>query len=56
MAGAVGYTKLLVWQQADELVFAVYQATKAFPRDELFGLTSQLRRAAVSIPTNRVTW
>lgn len=43
---------LHVWQKAHALVLAVYQITKAFPRDELFGLTSQLRRGAVSVPAN----
>lgn len=48
------YRKLTVWQKADELAFRVYQLTKMFPKDEVFGLTSQLRRAALSIPTNIV--
>ena len=43
---------LIVWQKADELAHAVYSKSKAFPREELYGLTSQLRRAAVSIATN----
>ena len=47
-----GYRKLIVWQKADELAFAVYFATKNFPKDEIYGLTSQLRRAAISVPTN----
>ena len=46
------YRDLEVWQQAMDLAVACYQATKAFPRDELFGLTSQIRRAASSIPAN----
>jgi four helix bundle protein len=46
------YTELVVWQKAMDFVEAVYQASKLFPRDELFGLTSQVRRAAVSIPSN----
>ena len=41
-----------VWQRAIELTVAVYALTKAMPRDELFGLTCQIRRAAVSIPSN----
>ena len=46
------FRKLAVWQKAHELVLDVYRATAAFPWDELYGLTSQLRRAAVSIPAN----
>ncbi len=48
------YRKLIVWQKADELAFQVYTVTKSFPHDELFGLTSQMRRAAVSVPANIV--
>ena len=50
----VAYRRLIVWQRADELAFAVYQATRRFPTDELYGVTSQLRRAALSVPTNIV--
>ncbi len=46
------YQDLIVWQKAMELVEEVYRFSKPFPRDEIFGLTSQLRRAAVSIPSN----
>lgn len=46
------YRELIVWQKAMILVEQVYQATKGFPRDEVYGLTSQVRRAAVSIPSN----
>jgi four helix bundle protein len=46
------YRELLVWQQAVQLTLAVYRSTRAFPREELYGLTSQMRRAAVSIPSN----
>ena len=56
MENAVGYRKLLVWQRADELAVAVYQATKTFPGDEIYGITSQLRRAALSVPTNIVEY
>jgi four helix bundle protein len=42
----------MVWQKSYALALAVYQATRAFPRSELFGLTSQLRRASVSVPAN----
>ncbi len=43
---------LKVWQKSHELVLHVYTATGTFPREEIYGLTSQLRRAAASIPTN----
>ena len=49
---ARNYTDLLAWQRAMDLVESLYKITKEFPREELFGLTSQLRRAAVSIPAN----
>ena len=47
-----GFRKLLVWQRAHELVLQVYRFTEKFPKHELFGLTSQLRRAVVSVPAN----
>ena len=47
-----GYKDLIVWQKAVALVKRVYQVTSAFPSDERFGLVSQMRRAAVSIPSN----
>ena len=47
-----GYQDLQVWQKAMDLVDVVYQLSKAFPQDERFGLTSQLRRSALSIPSN----
>jgi four helix bundle protein len=46
------FTKLLVWQRSHKLVLAIYGASVGFPRVEQFGLTSQLRRAALSVPTN----
>jgi len=46
------YRRLSVWEKAHELTLMVYRATAAFPDAERFGLTSQLRRAAVSIPSN----
>jgi four helix bundle protein len=47
-------SKLIVWQKSHELVLKIYGTTKGFPKDEQFGLISQLRRAAVSIPSNIV--
>jgi four helix bundle protein len=46
------YRDLLVWQQAMDLVQALYRATKCFPSEERYGLVSQLRRAAVSVASN----
>jgi len=46
------YRDLKAWQKAMELSRRIYAATKDFPRDERYGLTSQLRRAAVSVPAN----
>ena len=48
------WKSLEVWKLADELARALYHATKAFPASELYALTSQLRRAGLSIPTNIV--
>ena len=46
------FTKIKAWQLADDLTVLVYQRTQSFPREELYGLTSQLRRAASSVPAN----
>jgi four helix bundle protein len=46
------YRDLIVWQKAMDLVEDVYKKTTGFPREELYGLTSQLRRAVVSVPSN----
>ena len=46
------FNKLQVWQRSHKMVLILYSATRAFPNDERFGLTSQLRRAASSVPTN----
>ena len=46
------YKDLLVWQKAIDLVSLIYDATKTFPAEEMYGLKSQLRRAAVSVPSN----
>jgi len=46
------FQELLVWQKAHQFVLAVYALTPAFPKQETYGLSQQLRRAAVSIPAN----
>jgi hypothetical protein len=46
------FRDLVVWNKAMDLVTEIYRLTKPFPKDELFGLTGQLRRAAVSVPAN----
>jgi four helix bundle protein len=48
------YRDLDVWQRAIDLVVDSYQITKSFPKSEIYGLTSQLRRASISIPSNPV--
>jgi len=47
-----GFRDLEVWQKAMDLVVEIYRLTRSFPSDERYGLTSQLRRAAVSVPSN----
>lgn len=47
-----GYKDLIVWQKAMDLVVEIYTITEQFPRSEMYGLTSQMRRSAVSIPSN----
>lgn len=51
-APAQGFRDLLVWQKSMELALAIYRLTNDFPREEVFGLTSQMRRSVVSIPSN----
>ena len=46
------YRNLKVWERAHQLTLEVYGSTRSFPKDEMFGLTSQLRRSAASIPAN----
>ena len=46
------FRELIVWQKGIELVISVYRITKTFPKEEVFGLTMQLRRSVVSIPSN----
>jgi four helix bundle protein len=48
----LSYRDLIAWQRAMDLVETTYKATRRFPKVELYGLTSQLRRAAVSVPSN----
>ena len=49
---ATRFEELLVWQKSHALALRVYRLTKGFPKEELFGLTSQMRRSAVSVPAN----
>lgn len=49
---AKSFKDLVVWQKAHGLVLAIYRLTESFPKHELFALTSQIRRAAVSVPVN----
>lgn len=53
-ASSKGYKKLRVWQEAHRLVLAVYQLTDPFPKSEILSLTSQIRRAVISIVANIV--
>lgn len=46
------YKDLIVWQKAMDLVLEIYKLTEQFPREEIYGLSSQMRRAAVSMPSN----
>lgn len=46
------YRELIVWQKAMDLVVAVYKYTQTFPQQEQYGLTSQMRRAVISVPSN----
>ena len=46
------YGELIAWQKAMDLVQSVYEAVRTFPKEEIYGLTSQLKRAAVSVPSN----
>lgn len=47
-----GFEKLVVWQDARQLCLLIYQVTKEFPKDEIFGITAQIRRAGISITCN----
>jgi four helix bundle protein len=46
------FRKFQVWEKSHQLTLAIYKATNSFPKDELYGLTSQIRRAASSVPAN----
>jgi four helix bundle protein len=48
----LSYQDLIAWQKAMDLAEEIYKATRGFPKDELYGLTSHLRRAVVSVPSN----
>ena len=50
--GAKNYRDLIVWQKAMDLVVAIYEVSRSFPKDETYALTNQVRRAAVSVPAN----
>jgi four helix bundle protein len=52
MAVAQSFRDLTVWQRSMQLALAVYRLTQNFPREEMYGLTNQLRRCSVSIPSN----
>ena len=52
MDKAKKFQDLIVWQKAHQLVLEIYKTTLLFPKDEQFGLTSQLRRSSISIPVN----
>jgi four helix bundle protein len=52
MSGVKSYKELLIWQKGIKIVVLVYKLTKYFPKDEIYALTSQLKRASVSVPSN----
>lgn len=52
MAQVVTYKDLIVWQKSMELVVEIYKLTDKFPKNEIYGLTSQMRRCSISIPSN----
>ena len=49
---AESFRELTVWQRSMQMTVSVYRLTQSFPREEVYGLTSQMRRAAVSVPSN----
>lgn len=52
MESAKSFQDLLVWQKSHKLVLKIYKISQSFPKEELFGLTSQIRRSIVSVPAN----
>jgi four helix bundle protein len=50
--GAQSFRDLVVWQRSIQLAESIYRLTKCFPKEEMYGLTSQIRRSAVSVPSN----
>ena len=52
MRGSRSYRDLIVWRKSVELVSNIYAATRSFPKEEMYGITSQIRRAGVSVPAN----
>ena len=46
------YNNILAWQKSDDLVVSIYESTRTFPKEEIYSLTSQIRRAAYSVPAN----
>ena len=54
MENDAGYRRLIAWKKSDDLALLIYKITQQFPQSELYGITSQIRRAAISVPTNIV--
>lgn len=52
MGGIKSYKELLIWQKGIKIVVLVYKLTRSFPKEEIYALTSQLKRASVSVPSN----
>lgn len=52
MGGVKSYKELLIWQKGIKIVVLIYKLTKDFPKEEMYALTSQLKRASVSVPSN----
>ena len=52
MSGVKSYKELLIWQKGIKIVVLIYKLTKDFPKEEMYALTSQLKRASVSVPSN----